>query len=197
MEYSSTSKPSTYASALYAIPRKKNMCSSHPSILIPHPGRITPHLLHLPTNSPVPKPSLLPPPPTIPILFIKLPNGAQTAHILANARANLLHRLVEMSLMQRPLLRVFVLLLGRSRVRTVIFRMRGGGGSSSGVEFFAHASKSGCDADVLEVGAGVKGCLGGEVRGGDFGVEEFGLEVDLQDCFSVLFGWQIDEEAAR
>lgn len=45
------------------------------STLISHPRRITPHLLPL-TTRPIPKPSLLPPPPPIPVLFIKLPNRA-------------------------------------------------------------------------------------------------------------------------
>lgn len=160
--------------------------SDHHSTLVPHPRRITPNLLPLATCL-VPKPALLPPAPAIAILLIKLPDRAQTAHILANARADLLHRLVEMSRLQRSLFRVFVL-VGFGRILGV---------SGRGVELLAHAGEGGCDAEVLEVGSGVEGCLGSEVGNGDVGVEEFGFEVDLEDCFPVLLHGQIDEEAAR
>ena len=172
-------------------------------IPIPHPHRITARLLLLlPPNSPIPEPSLLLPAPAIPILFIKLANRAQTAHILTDTRADLLQRAVEMPLTQGPFLRVvgrLILLLISGRVCVcvavififIVIVTRG-----AGHELLAHAGESGCHADVFEVGARVEGGLGREVGDGDFGVEDFGFEVDLQDCFPVRFRRQVDEQTA-
>lgn len=70
---------------------------------------------------------------------------------------------------------------------------RGGG---SVVEFLADAREGRGHGEVLEVGAGVKGGLGGEGCKRDCGVEDFVFEVEFEDGFAVFFGWKVDEEAA-
>ena len=159
--------------------------SSQPSTLIPYPRRITTRLLLLPTR-PIAKPALLPPAPPIPILFIKLSNRAQTAHILTDTRADFLQRLDKMLRPQGSFLRVFVFF-----GLVLILGVRG-----RGVEFLSYAGEGGGDAEVFQVGAGIKGRLGREVGDGDVRVEEFGFEVDFQNGFSVFLRGEVDEEAA-
>ena len=148
---------------------------------VPHPRGIAAGLLRL-LHRQEPVAALLPPAAAIPVLFIKLTDRAQTAHVLAHARADFLHRFLEMPLVQRALLRIFEILRSTGLC---------------GVEFLAHAGERGGDGEVFEVGAGVEGCLGREGGKGDGGVEELVFEVNLEDFLAVFFKREVDEEAAR
>ena len=190
------------------------------SNLIPHSNRITPHLILLPTrHGPIAEAALLPPTAAVAVFFVELADGAQSAHVLADARADFLEGFGEVFRAQGALFGVFVF-----GCFVVVIGGGGGGdggvvavvvfvavilrlicilvrllmcGRGRGVEFLAHAREGGGDANVLQVGARVKGGLGREVGDGDFGVEEFGFEMDLENGFSVLLRGQIHEDAAR